>query len=78
MWSLASFDIGTLFQPGNIIFLVCGLIAITAIVAPQVLKSRQASEEARLKSQMIKRGFSADEIERVIRTGANEPDADDD
>ncbi len=38
-------------------------------VAVQRRKARQAEVEAGLKSQMIERGMSADEIERVLQAG---------
>jgi hypothetical protein len=73
MYELASFDWGELLEMPTLIFLVGGVIAITAIVADQWRRAQKTSDEARLKEQMIQRGFSADEIERVIKTGASRP-----
>jgi hypothetical protein len=43
------------------------LIAIIAIVAGQWRKHRQTELEIALKSDMLNRGFSAEEIEKVIK-----------
>ncbi len=47
-----------------------GIIVLAAVIAPQIRKAKQASEEARLKERMIERGFTADEIETVIKASA--------
>ena len=72
MDALASFDWDDLFEPPTIIFLVGGLIAVTAIVAHQWRRAQKSSDDARLKEQMLQRGFSAEEIERVIKAGAGD------
>ena len=41
-------------------------IAISAIISHYVRQSREDAYSARLKQLMIERGFSADEIERII------------
>ena len=43
------------------------IIAVTAIVAVQWRKVRQADFEASLKHDMLNRGMSAEDIERVIK-----------
>ena len=73
MYELAEIDWNTLLEPPAIVFIVGGIIALVAIIVPQWRKAQQAAAEARLKEQMLQRGFSADEIERVIRAGVNEP-----
>lgn len=50
-----------------------GAVAISAIVASQLRRARESAYNARLKQLMIERGMSADEIERVIRSGPGEP-----
>jgi hypothetical protein len=50
-----------------IILFLCGaLIAITAIVSAQWRKVRQTELEIGLKQDMLNRGMSAEEIERII------------
>ena len=73
MYELASFDWGELLEMPTLIFLVGGVIAVTAIVATQWRQAQKTSDNARLKEQMIQRGFSADEIERVINAGPSWP-----
>ena len=72
MHELAGINWNRILDPPVIMFIVGAIIAVAAIVAPQWRKAAKASEDARLKEQMIQRGFSADEIERVIRAGAGE------
>lgn len=48
---------------------VIGLVAVTGIVARQWRRVRVAEAEAGLKARMIDRGYSADEIERVLQAG---------
>jgi hypothetical protein len=52
------------------------LVPIVGIIAYSWRKMRHLELEIGLKNEMIARGMSAEEIERVIRaTGAAEPDA---
>jgi hypothetical protein len=52
-----------------IIMAICGtLFGIIAFVANQWRKVRQAEVEGALKQDMLQRGLSVDEIERVIQT----------
>ena len=68
----------TLFSkdPGILIPLVmavCGaLVGIIAIIAHQWRSIRQAEVEGALKQDMLNRGMTADEIERIIRV-SNQP-----
>jgi hypothetical protein len=48
---------------------IMGIVGLAAIIAPQWRKVQQTNAEARLKERMIERGFTADEIIRVINTG---------
>ncbi len=43
---------------------------LVAIIVPQWRKAKQAGDEARLKERMIERGFTSDEIEKVIKASA--------
>jgi hypothetical protein len=53
-----------------VVFLtLAGLVALIAILARQWKQVRVAEAEAGLKLRMIERGFSADEIERVLQAG---------
>ena len=52
-----------------VMIVVLGLVGLAAIIAPQWRKVQQAHHEARLKERMIERGFTADEIIRVINAG---------
>jgi hypothetical protein len=52
-------------------FIVCAaVVALTAIVAHQWRSVRLSEVEASLKQDMLNRGLSADEIERVLRASA--------
>jgi hypothetical protein len=72
MHDLAGIDWNRMLDPPVIVFIVGAIIVVAAIVAPQWRQAAKASEDARLKEQMIQRGFSVEEIERVIRAGADE------
>ena len=50
----------------HIIFVVGGLIAITAIVAEGLRKSHQVSAEIQLKRELVAQGRSAEDIERIL------------
>ena len=56
--------------PLLIVTVFAGIIVLVAIIAPQWRKAKQAGDEARLKERMIERGFTADEIETVIKASA--------
>jgi hypothetical protein len=52
----------------GLVSVVCGsLIAITAILASHWRGVRQAELEASLKHELVERGMSVDDIERVIK-----------
>ena len=70
---LAEIDWNTLLQNTDVVPLVCifgigGLISLSAIIAVQWRKAY----ETRLKEKMIDRGFTADEIVRVIGAHVSE------
>jgi hypothetical protein len=71
---LAEIDWNSLLNKPDILpmLLAFGTTAIVILgvtIAVQWRKVRQAEHDARLKEQMIQRGFSADEIEKVINAG---------
>ncbi len=51
---------------GDFVVGIVGLVGIIAIIAIQWRKAQQAGYEATLKAKMIERGFSADEITKVV------------
>jgi hypothetical protein len=54
---------------------VCGaLVGLVAILAHQWRAVRRAEMEAALKQDMLKRGLSAEEIERVLRASEKPPE----
>jgi hypothetical protein len=62
-------DWQAIFNPGVMVFLIGGLIAIVAIVSTVWLKVVAERERAQLKADMIERGFSVDDIVRVVEAG---------
>ncbi len=76
MFILAEADWGAVFDSPFVVP-VCGGIVVIVVVLSSVWRSLEKTRiEARLKEQMIASGFSADEIERVIRAtkGGDEDD----
>ncbi len=56
-----------------VVSIVCGtLVVLTAILAHQWRAARLAEVEASLKQDMLNRGLSAEDIERVIRAGRSQ------
>ena len=66
---------GQLLDPGTLVFVMGGVVAVSAIVFPQWRRVRHTEAATRLKHKMIDRGFSADEIERVLNAGEDGEDA---
>lgn len=66
---IAAIDWNRLLEPPNGILIICGAVAAVGLLAPQWRRMRQHADDARLKEQMVQRGFTADEIERVMRAG---------
>ncbi len=65
----SGFNWNMLFSTPTIIFVVGGAIAISAIVACNLRGHSESKQLNRLKADMIERGFSADEIARIIESG---------
>lgn len=59
-----------------IIAIVCGCtVAAIGIIAHNWRRARKAELDASLKAEMLRRGMSVDEIERVLKAGRNSPEA---
>ena len=68
---LGEIDWNTLLMEKDALVMIMGptaavLIILGSVIAIQWRKVRQAEHDARLKERMIERGFSAEEIERVM------------
>ncbi len=74
---MAEIDWNTLLQQPDALGMLIGLGSMTIIIlgvtiAVQWRKVQQAKYNAELKERMIERGFTAEEIERVINAGADQ------
>jgi hypothetical protein len=74
MDAIAGIDWNGLLEPPNGILIICGAVAIIALIAPQWRSIRQHADDVRLKEQMVQRGFTADEIEQVLNAGETKPE----
>lgn len=60
-----------LLRDGKFLCMTCGsIIAVVAIVASQIRRGYAAKVEADLKRDLVSRGRSVDEIERIINAKA--------
>ena len=71
---LASSDLTRLLTPSTLWGMAALLVALVSIIGPQWRKVHRNGEAARLIRQMVDRGFSADEIERVLNAGMSQDD----
>ncbi len=55
-----------IFNMPQFLFVIGGLIAISAIIATNWYKAQKLQSENSLKRTLAERGMSADEIERII------------
>lgn len=69
---IAVFDWSRILKPETLIFIMAGVVAVSAVVLPQWRRVREVEASSRLKQKMIDRGFSAEEIERVLNAGGDE------
>jgi len=74
---IAEIDWNTLLQQPDALGMLIGLGSMTVTIlgvtiAVQWRKVQQAKYNAELKERMIERGFTAEEIERVINVGADQ------
>ena len=69
---MAVFHWSQLLEPKTLVFVMAGVVAVSAIVLPHWRRVREVEASSRLKQKMIDRGYSADEIERVLNAGDDE------
>ena len=77
MYLLADSDWTWLLRPPTlwgVVSFAWVVVALVAIIGPQWRRVHRNSEAARLIRQMVDRGFSADEIERVLNAGMSQGD----
>jgi hypothetical protein len=66
---IAAFDWDYLFDMPNLLFLLAALVAIAGIVAATWHNTAIATERLRLKQMMVERGYSPEDIVRVVNGG---------
>ena len=71
---LASSEVTRLLTPPTVWGIAALVVALVSIIGPQWRRVHCNSEAARLIRQMVDRGFSADEIERVLNAGMSQDD----
>jgi hypothetical protein len=67
-----------LLRPEVLVFLVGGLVAIVYVAVSAVSHVLTHRDEVRLKTRLLERGFSAEEIERVVRASSRPASEQDD
>lgn len=70
---IAGWDWRSILEPRTLVFIVMGVVGFSAIFIPHWRRVREVEASTRLKLKMLDRGFSADEIERVINAGDEHP-----
>ena len=73
---LADIDWNSLFRHPDLVgtiavFTIIGAVVVISIIAIQWRKVEQTKAEAQLKEQLTDRGFTADEIVKVINAGVS-------
>ena len=72
MFQLAEVDWNAVFQPGNTIFFavfgMATIIAVAGVIGGTVQKIKMHQRDVLLKRDMIAKGYSVDEIQRVVKT----------
>ncbi len=75
MFQLAEVDWAVIFQPGNVLFMavfgVGGVVGVAAIIGGIYMATKKHQRDVLLKRDMVAKGYSVDEIERVL--GAKSP-----
>ena len=71
MWTLAKVDWNSLLQQGPglpimVVFSLMAIVAVAAIIAPQWRRVRLGEADARLKQQMLKGGYSVEDIKTIL------------
>lgn len=72
MFQLAEVDWNAVFQPGNMMFIavfgMVTLIAVAGVIGGTVQKIKMHQRDVMLKRDMVAKGYSVDEIQRVVKT----------
>lgn len=72
MLELAEVNWEAIFTPSNMpfiaIFGMVTIITVSGVIGGTWQKVKQHENEVRLKRDLVARGYSADEIERIVRT----------
>jgi hypothetical protein len=63
-----------LSQPGVVFWLAIAVMCVTPWVFYYIREMKRDERETELKREMIARGMSADEIERVLKASASKQD----
>lgn len=75
MFQLAEVDWATIFQPGNVLFMavfgVGGVVGVATIIGGIYMATKKHQRDVLLKRDMVAKGYSVEEIERVV--GAKSP-----
>ena len=66
---IASFDWDYVFDMPNLLFLLAALVAIVGILGATWHNTATATERLRLKQMMVERGYSPEDIVRVVDGG---------
>jgi hypothetical protein len=70
VYSLAEINWEAIFQPGNMVFFVAGMgimIPLVAVIGGIYQNIKKHQREVLLKRDLVAGGYSADEIERVVK-----------
>ena len=68
--ALANFDWNHFLRTPMALGIIAMLIPVVAVVSVNWRRAAQSSATTRLIQQMVAKGYSADEIERVLRAGS--------
>ena len=66
---LASIDWNNVFQQPIPVFMLAAIVALAYIIASTIRKITVATELIRLKQMMVERGYSPEDILRVVQVG---------
>ncbi|UCG32542.1 MAG: hypothetical protein JSU68_12865 [Phycisphaerales bacterium] len=69
MEPLASIDWNNVFQQPIPVFMLAAIVALAYIIAGTIRKIVAATELTRLKQMMVERGYSPEDIVRVVSAG---------
>jgi hypothetical protein len=66
--SMSTDWLASLFNPATMFWLAITLMVVTPVVFDYWRKMKRDEQDAALKHEMIARGMSADEIERILKS----------